>query len=437
MAQFFKPQKKQTNTKHSEYQILRLDHQGDGIAFVDKKPVFIAGALPNEKVLAQLTEDKRHYGRARLIKVLTPCASRSIPFCKHYKSCGGCQLQHFDHKAQLEAKKESLNQLMRKFAGVSIEQAPEIVGESLGYRRRARLSLKLNKEEGLQLGFRQRASNEIVNITDCPVLSLPINQLLAPISALLSSLRGRRILGHIEFVEADNGIVFLLRTIKKLHLEDVNALTQFCTEKSIIFYLEQGDEAPVRLVGDAPFYQLGTLKLDFEPKDFIQINSKVNQQMVAQAIAWLAPEKTDRVLDLFCGLGNFSLPLAQKAGEVVGVEGVAEMVTRASDNARLNNLTNVTFHHANLEDISQSAKWAEKKYDKILLDPARAGALGVMPYIAKSGASQVVYVSCNLATLARDCQVLLENGYRLARLGILDMFPHTGHVESMGLFLKD
>lgn len=437
MAQFFKPQKKKTNTKHSEYQILRLDHQGDGIAFMDKKPVFIAGALPNEKVLAQLTEDKRHYGRARLIKVLTPSASRATPFCEHYKRCGGCQLQHFEHKAQLEAKKDSLNQLMDKFAGVRIEQAPEIVGPTQGYRRRARLSIKLDKEEGLQIGFRQRASNEIVNIRHCPVLSPSLNQLLTPIGALLSTLRGRRILGHLELVEADNGSVFLLRTTKKLHLEDVNALLEFCAEKALIFYLEQADEAPVRLMGDAPFYQLDELKLDFEPKDFIQINSNVNQQMVAQAMAWLAPEKTDRVLDLFCGLGNFSLPLAQKAGEVVGVEGVPEMVARASDNAALNNLINVTFHHANLEDDSKPAKWQQKKYDKILLDPARAGALGVMPYVAKSGASHVVYVSCNLATLARDSQVLLENGYRLTRLGILDMFPHTGHVESMGLFLKD
>ncbi len=437
MAQFFKPQQKKTNTKHCEYQVLRLDHQGDGIAFIDKKPVFIAGALPNEKVLAQLTEDKRHYGRARLIKVLTPCASRSTPFCQHYKSCGGCHLQHFEHKAQLEAKKESLNQLMDKFAGVKIAQSPEIIGQSLGYRRRARLSVKLDKKEGLQIGFRQRASNEIVNITDCPVLAPSLNQLLTPIATLLSSLRGRRIIGHVELVAADNGVVFLLRTIKKLHLEDLERLKQFCIEKAIIFYLEQGDEAPVLLVGESPFYQLESLKLDFEPKDFIQINAKVNEQMVAQALAWLSPEKTDSVLDLFCGLGNFSLPLAQKAGEVVGVEGVAEMVTRASENARLNKFTNVTFHHANLEEISRTALWAEKKYDKILLDPARAGAQGVMPYIAKSKASRVVYVSCNLATLARDSQVLLEKGYRLARLGILDMFPHTGHVESMGLFIRD
>lgn len=438
MAQFFKPQKKKTlNTKHKELTVLRLDHQGDGLAFDHQKPVFISGALPSETVVVQLTEDKRQYARAKLIKVLTPSESRVTPFCPHYQTCGGCQLQHLAPNAQVAAKQETLSQLMKKFAAADLVQAPPIIGETLAYRRRTRLSVKVDSSGTLQMGFRQRGRHDIVTVTDCPVLNRSLNALLPSLYQVLDGLRGRRIIGHIELVDAHAGPVLLVRAIKCLHQEDIQTLTDFSNQHQLTLYLEQGESEPQQICGQTPQYQAMNCTFAFEPKDFIQVNDSVNQKMLAQALTWLSLEKTDTILDLFCGLGNFSLPLAKHAARVIGVEGVPDMVQRATENADLNCLKNVTFHHANLEDDKAGIEWQSMQFDKILLDPARAGALGVMPYVAKSGASHVVYVSCNPVTLARDSQVLLENGYRLKRLGMLDMFPHTGHLESMALFIRD
>lgn len=434
---FFKPQtKKSLDTKHKAMTVARLDHQGDGVAFDGKKPVFIAGALPGEEVLVQLTEDKRQFARARLIKVVTPSEKRIKPFCQHYRTCGGCNLQHLGHEAQIAAKQQTLSQLMSKFAAADLAQDAPVVSAETGYRRRARLSVKVSKSGELEMGFRQRSSNDIVTVTDCPVLNAELNALLPAIYALLDGLRGRRIIGHIELVDSDAGRVLLLRTTKKLHQEDAQRLAEFAEQHSLIFYLQQENDAASRVCGEQPFYTLGSQALAFEPQDFIQVNADINQKMIAQALEWLALDDGDTVLDLFCGLGNFSLPLAAKVKSVIGIEGVEEMVARAADNAARNQLANAQFYHANLELDPAETVWGRESHHKILLDPARAGALGVMPYVAQSGAERVVYVSCNPATLARDSQVLLENGYTLARLGMLDMFPHTGHLESMALFVR-
>ncbi|WP_394211530.1 23S rRNA (uracil(1939)-C(5))-methyltransferase RlmD [Enterovibrio calviensis] len=437
MARFFQPQKKKNlDTKHKAFTIERLDHQGDGVAFDGKRPVFIAGALAGEEVVAQLTEDKRQFARAKLIKVVTPSAERIEPFCAHYGVCGGCNLQHLGHDAQIKAKQNSLSQLMKKFASADLTQDAPVRSEGQGYRRRARLSVKISKTGELEMGFRQRSSKEIVTVTHCPVLDKQLDALLPEVYSLLDALRGRRVIGHVELVESDAGRVLLVRAIKTLHDEDMASLKQFADDKALILYLQQGEGNAERMCGDAPHYSLGTLSLSFEPQDFIQVNADINQKMIAQALDWLDLNNDDKVLDLFCGLGNFSLPIAGKAESVVGVEGVEDMVQRASDNATHNGLDNVAFYHANLELDAGKTEWGKQRYSKILLDPARAGALGVMPYVAQSRAERIVYVSCNPATLARDSQVLLDKGYKLARLGMLDMFPHTGHLESMALFIK-
>ncbi len=437
MARFFKPEKKKSlDTKHKSLKVERLDHQGDGVAFEGKKPVFIAGALPGEEVLAQLTEDKRQFARAKLIKVVSPSAKRVTPFCKLYRQCGGCNLQHLDHDAQIAAKQDTLSQLMKKFASAELVQDAPVISRGEGYRRRARLSVKVSKSGELEMGFRQRSAKDIVTVKHCPVLDAKLDALLPPLYDVINALRGRRIIGHIELVDANAEGVLLVRAVKHLHDEDVSRLQSFADEHALTFYLQQGDDETQRLRGEMPAYGLDDLTLSFEPQDFIQVNANINEQMIAQSLEWLALEPTDKVLDLFCGLGNFSLPMAKHAASVVGVEGVDAMVQRASDNAQRNALTNAEFYHANLELDAKDTSWGKKRYSKILLDPARAGALGVMPYVAQSRAERVVYVSCNPATLARDSQVLLENGYTLARLGMLDMFPHTGHLESMALFVK-
>ncbi|MDD1791861.1 23S rRNA (uracil(1939)-C(5))-methyltransferase RlmD [Enterovibrio sp. ZSDZ42] len=437
MARFFQPQKKKSiDTKHKAFTVERLDHQGDGVAFDGKKPVFIAGALAGEDVVAQLTEDKRQFARAKLIKVTTASAERVEPFCAHYGVCGGCNLQHLGHDEQIKAKQTSLSQLMRKFADAELTQDAPVCSVGEGYRRRARLSVKIAKTGELEMGFRQRSSKDIVTVTHCPVLAKVLDALLPEVYSLLDALRGRRIIGHIELVESDAGRVLLVRAIKPLHDDDIVTLKQFADDKALILYLQQGDAEAQRLCGSAPYYSLDTFSLEFEPQDFIQVNADINLKMIAQALDWLALDSNDKVLDLFCGLGNFSLPMASKAASVVGVEGVEDMVQRATDNAARNKLDNVAFYHANLELDAGKTEWGKQRYSKILLDPARAGALGVMPYVAQSRAERIVYVSCNPATLARDSQILLDKGYKLAKLGMLDMFPHTGHLESMALFIK-
>lgn len=437
MARFFQPQKKTLDTKHKVMTVVRLDHHGDGVALEGKKPIFVSGVLPGEEILVQLTEDKRQYGRAKLIKIIQPSAERIAPFCPHYRVCGGCNLQHSSHAAQISAKQSVLTQLMKKFAQAELTQDAPVISPETGYRCRARLSVKVAKNGELAMGFRQRNSNEIVTITHCPVLVLRLDNVLPAIYELVNSLRGRRIIGHIELVDSHTGCVLLVRAIKNLHQDDVAALTAFAKEHQLHLYLQQQDLPPQRCVGEIPAYVIDNLTMTFEPQDFIQVNTTINQKMIAQALQWLAVENKDEVLDLFCGLGNFSLPLALQAHSVVGIEGVESMVARATENARINKLDNVHFYHANLELDPRQTAWGKRDYDKILLDPSRAGAFEVMRHVAQSTAKRVVYVSCNPVTLARDTQILLDGGYKLAKLGMLDMFPHTGHLESMALFVKN
>lgn len=444
MAQFFKPLKRKSiDVKHKAIDITRLDHLGAGIGFLDKKTVFIDGVLPNEKALVQLTENKKNYAKAKLIKLMVSSSKRIEPFCQYYQECGGCNLQHLSLAGQIQAKQNSLDELMSKFSGrqddrqLLIQQAP-ILSHDLGYRRRARFSLLFDKSsKSLVMGFRKRQSKAIVDIRKCAVLTQSLDQLLPELYDMLNGLSARRDLGHVELVEASNGRVCLLRHLKPLSVEDLGVLTSFAKQHLLTLYLAPSSEVLDRVYGEVPYYEIDGVKIEFTPQDFIQVNHQVNEAMVQQAISWLNLKSSDSVLDLFCGLGNFSLPLAKRVNKVIGVEGVDEMVQRAYLNAELNGLSNVEFHHANLESDISKQTWAKNKFSKVVLDPARAGAAGVMEYVAQLHAQSIVYVSCNPATLARDSQVLLINGYKLKKLGMLDMFPHTGHLESMALFEKN
>ncbi|ENM5919564.1 23S rRNA (uracil(1939)-C(5))-methyltransferase RlmD [Vibrio mimicus] len=438
MARFFQPKKQSTiDKKHQPVTIERLDHQGSGLAFLQKKPLFVDGALPGEEVLIQLTESKSKYARGQLIKVLKPSAERVEPFCAHYAQCGGCDLQHLDRTAQINHKHQALSQLMVKFAGQSLALSAPVCSDDQGYRRRARLSLMWDKKtQQLQFGFRRKQSKAIVSVTHCPVLEPSLNALLPELNALLSQWSQPELLGHVELVKGDNTQVLVLRHLGVLAEQDQQSLSDFATQKGLTLYLtlEAGELQHVQ--GEAPYCEETGSHLRFLPNHFIQVNRAVNQQMVEQALNWLEVNKQDRVLDLFCGLGNFTLPLAKQAQEVVGVEGVEEMVQHATHNTKLNQINNVAFYQANLEQDMTNASWAQQKFAKVLLDPARAGAEGIVDQLAALGAERVVYVSCNPATLARDSQSLLSQGFRLEKLGMLDMFPHTSHLESMALFVK-
>ncbi|MDC0610654.1 23S rRNA (uracil(1939)-C(5))-methyltransferase RlmD [Vibrio sp.] len=437
MARFFQPKKKeQINKKHQSIDVIRIDHQGSGIAYQKSKPIFIDGALPEENVLFQLTEDKSKYARGQLIKVLKASPERVEPVCEYYDRCGGCQMQHLEHSAQVKYKQQTLMQLMTKFAGQSLSLSQPILSSELGYRRRARFSINGNPtKQKLDIGFRQKQSQDIVDIKACPVLNDSINTQLTHVRDLLQSLPRPNILGHVELIQADNTLVILLRHTKPLNEKEAQILMASVSE-GISFYTMPESDVVDLLYGEKPFYDDGGVEIPFQPNHFIQVNKAVNQKMVTQAIDWLMLEDSDRVLDLFCGGGNFSLPIAKKVNSVVGIEGVDAMVKQAQFNARCAQIDNVEFYQANLEEDMTLSEWGRKKFDKILLDPARTGAKGIIEQCSALGAKRIVYVSCNPATLARDAQSLLEQGYKLDNLAMLDMFPHTSHLESMALFVK-
>lgn len=431
MAQFYSAKRRVTTRQKVTVTVNDLDPFGQGVARHNGKALFVPGVLPGETAEITLTEDKRQYARGEVQRRQNDSPERVAPRCPHFGICGGCQQQHASVSLQQRSKSAALARLMKH------EVNEVIASQPWGYRRRARLSLNWQpKTQRLEMGFRKAGDNTIVNINCCPVLVPSLEALLKPLRDCLSTLSALRTLGHVELVEADNGPIIVLRHTAPLSAADKEKLERFSHSHHLALYLAPQSEILERLRGELPYYRVDGLKLTFSPRDFIQVNDGVNQQMVARAMEWLDIQPGDRILDLFCGMGNFTLPLARRAANVVGVEGVAELVAKAQENAQQNGLQNVTFFHENLEDDVTRQPWARQGFDKVLLDPARAGAGGVMQHIIKLSPDRVVYVSCNPATLARDSEALLNAGYQIPRLLMLDMFPHTGHLESMVLFVK-
>ncbi|WP_236345871.1 23S rRNA (uracil(1939)-C(5))-methyltransferase RlmD [Enterobacter cancerogenus] len=429
MAQFYSAKRRVTTRQIITVEATELDPFGQGVARHNGKALFIAGLLPSERAEITLTEDKRQYARGQVKRRLNDSPERRAPRCPYFGVCGGCQQQHASVALQQESKSRALARLIKHDVDEIIADQP------WGYRRRARLSLSYQpKTARLEMGFRKAASSDIVDIRQCPILVPRLKALLPDVHACLSTLDGVRHLGHIELVLANNGPLMVLRHTAALSKKDREKLERFSHSQDLALFLAPQSEILEQVTGEAPWYASNGLRLTFSPRDFIQVNDGVNQQMIATALAWLDVQQSDRVLDLFCGMGNFTLPLAQKAASVVGVEGVEALVAKGQENARENGLQNVTFFHQNLEDDVTQQPWARQGFDKILLDPARAGAPGVMQHIIKLAPKRVVYVSCNPATLARDSEALVSGGYQIQRLAMLDMFPHTGHLESIVLF---
>ncbi|MGL5600533.1 MAG: 23S rRNA (uracil(1939)-C(5))-methyltransferase RlmD [Silvania sp.] len=429
MAQFYSAKRRVTTRQIITVDVTDLDPFGQGVARHDGKALFIPGLLPDERAEITLTEEKRQYARGQVKRRLNDSPERVKPRCAHFGVCGGCQQQHASVALQERSKSRALARLMK-------HDVNEIIaGDPWGYRRRARLSLNyLPKTARLEMGFRKANASEIVDIKQCPILVPRLEALLPEVRACLSELQGVRHLGHVELVLANGGPMMVLRHTAPLSARDREKLERFSHSHDLALYLAPQSDILEHVTSEAPWYDSDGLRLSFSPRDFIQVNDGVNQQMVATALDWLDIQPDDRVLDLFCGMGNFTLPLAKRAQSVVGVEGVAALVEKGRDNAVHNALHNVTFFHENLEEDVTQQPWAKHGFDKILLDPARAGAPGVMQHIIKLAPKRVVYVSCNPATLSRDSESLLAAGYQIQRLAMLDMFPHTGHLESMALF---
>lgn len=435
------PPKKQATQKLT-VTISALDAFGQGIANHKGKTIFVKSALPDETVDIQLTENKKNYAKAKVIKYHNQSAQRVKPLCQYYQKCGGCELQHISPHLQQHAKYHALINLLQKECGQSLthitELPPQIIADQpYHYRRRARLSINLIKGE-LFFGFRQAESNQIINIDHCPVLQEDLDQLLMPLQILLRKIKSKKSLGHVELISVDSGIIMVLRQTTPMLAEDIELLKTFAEAEKISLYL-YGQNLSHITGKTEHYYLINTLKLTFSPMDFIQVNNKINQKMVTQALDWLTLKPTDRVLDLFCGMGNFSLPMATICHSLIGIEGVNELVEKAKLNVILNSdiiCAETVFLTSNLEDNQQFLAWNQSPFDKVLLDPARAGALNATSEIIKMAPSKIVYISCNPATLARDSKQFIQAGYKIAQIAILDMFPQTKHIESMLLLTK-
>lgn len=439
MVTFYTPPKKTQAAKTLSVTVNTLDAFGQGVVTDHGKTIFIKQALPTEKVDIRITEDKRHYAKATVVRFHSTSDARVKPKCRHYGVCGGCDMQHITPSMQQTTKFDALIKLLQRETKTDLSSfSPSIIAaDDYHYRRRARLSIHLDKQQRLQIGFRQSSSNTIVNIQMCPVLVNELETLIIPMQACLQQIHRKKALGHLEMMSVTSGLIVVLRITNSLTESDIQLLKDFAQQYHLSFYL-LADEL-VSIAGDtAHYYEVEGLKLTFSPLDFIQVNERVNEKMIAQALDWLALTDTDHALDLFCGMGNFSLPMAKYAKSVIGVEGVDTLVEKAKINT-INNKGNISgsaqFFVTNLDDDKHDA-WRSRFFSKVLLDPARAGALNMMAQIVKMNPQRVVYISCNPATLARDSKILIDAGYCIVNASILDMFPQTKHIESMLLFMK-
>ncbi len=426
--------------KKQRLTIERLANDGRGIAFFEGRTWFVAGALPDEQVEARVLGARSQVVEARAERILSSAPQRRVAPCAHAGRCGGCTLQHLPHREQLLLKQRLLAEQLSRVAGLQPDEwAPALVGPEFAYRRRARIAVRWDaKAKHLDVGFRAAASQDIVAIADCLVLVQPLQSIIRALPQVLRGLAKPQALGHIELFSGTASAV-LVRHTAPLPDADQALLQAFCVEHGAQLWLHGvGEPQPVDSAQTLG-YRLAAwdLQLEYRPGDFVQVNAPVNEAMIAQALDWLAPQPDERVLDLFCGLGNFALPLARQVREVVAVEGVSAMVERAASNAAANGLGNAHFFQADLSNPLADAAWAAQGFSAVLLDPPRDGALEVVRQIGVWRAKRVLYVSCNPATLARDAAELVRQGYRLKRAGILDMFPQTAHVEAMALFEAD
>jgi 23S rRNA (uracil1939-C5)-methyltransferase len=420
-----------------------LSHDGRGVGRREGKAVFVAGALPGETVRVRQTGRNRNFDEAATLEVLVASPDRVVPRCPHFGTCSGCVLQHLDVPRQIEAKARVLRENLARIGHVEpARELPPLADAAWGYRRKGRFSVRfVEKKDRVLVGFRETDPRFVADLRECHTVIPALGARVAALAALVASLDARKAIAQIEFIAGDAAVALVLRNLEPLGEADRARLRAFAGETGFVLYLQPGGvDSVTPLDADAvlefalPAYDL---RLAFRPLDFIQVNAGLNQKMIAQALELLDPQPADRVLDLFCGLGNFTLPLARVAGRVVGVEGEAGLVARARENAARNGLDNVEFHAADLAKDLSGASWMRTGFDKLLIDPPRAGAAEVLAQLPLAGIRRIVYVSCHPGSLARDAGFLVrERGYRLAAAGAMDMFPHTAHVESIALFEK-
>ncbi len=421
--------------------VVDLTHEAEGVVRAGKT-VFVAGALTGELVSFRRRSFHRQHDEATLEQVIEPSPHRVPPRCGHFGVCGGCALQHLAPEAQIVNKQKELAANLERIGNVVPDSwLPPLSGPAWNYRRRARLSARYVTKKGRSLvGFREKAGKYVADVQRCEVLAEPLGPLVGELGTLLTTLDIRESVPQVEVALSDGEQVLVMRVLAPPGAADLERLRAFEHQHGMRILLQPGGldsivpltSGPVDLHYLLPAFDL---RLDFSPTDFVQVNAVINQCMVAQAIELLDIRPGDRVLDLYCGLGNFTLPLARRAAAVTGVEGDAGLIARARANASRNGIANAEFHVADLSSPPDSTvPWLRGRYDAVLLDPPRVGAREVLSAVAQLGPRRVVYISCHTGSLARDLGVLChELGFRLRAAGVLDMFPHTTHVESMAV----
>ncbi len=445
MVKIFKASNKATQLdKELKLNIERLDINGLGVAQYKGKPVFVAQALPHEQVTVKVIEHKNKYLKAKLISVKKKSEHRIAPLCQHFDQCGGCDLQHLEPAQQREFKQKKITDLFARQQINNLPWSEPIYDQAWHYRRKARIGVQFNRKGEPIIGFRKRQSNEITPIKNCPVLTEPLAHIFAPLRLILEQLSLHKSIGHIEVFSTDT-VILVIRQLQVLNDVDTQLWLDAMSANHWQVYIDDGNSIKPLMnssqlsdkndsCGTMTYPILEHLHINFRPTDFIQVNQNVNDFMVAQAVNWLALSPSDNVLDLFCGLGNFSVAIAEQVKQVIGVEGVEAMSSQARLNASLNKLNNCQFYHADLNANWPEQQWAQQTFDKILLDPARAGALEACQQLVEFRAKLIVYVSCDPTTLARDSKVLLDAGYKITKIALIDMFSQTKHVETMVLF---
>lgn len=427
-----------------------LSHEGRGIAHVEGKTVFVNGALPGEDALFQYKKQRPKYNEAHALEITNPAAERIDAKCQFFGLCGGCSLQHMQHDFQIEHKQSVLMEQLAHIGKVKPKSViPPLIGPQWGYRRKARLGVKYVEKKGKVLvGFREKYSPFVADMNSCEVLHPSVGSLIEPLQCLITEISLIKQIPQIEVAVGDEETVLIFRHLADLTDEDKETLKLFAEHHQVGIFLQSGGlDSVMPLEGSAqkqlsyslPEYDL---TMNFLPMDFTQVNTEINRAMVPRALELLEVNSEDRVLDLFCGIGNFTLPLARNAANVLGIEGEHSLVERAKQNAELNNIFNVEFRVIDLakdqmlEDILNE-DFLKGGFNKLLLDPARNGAREVIEKINLKPVEKIVYVSCNPSTLARDAGILVnDKGFKLEQAGIMDMFPHTTHVESIAVFSR-
>ena len=424
-------------------EIESLTHDGRGIARVAGVPVFIHGALPGEEVSFIYTDRRRDFAEGKTLEVHRAAPQRVEPGCPSYGICGGCSFQHVRDDAQIEIKQGLLVEQFHRVAKLTdIPLFEPMTGPGWGYRQKARLGVKWVIKKGRVLvGFRERSSPFVADLPGCPVLDPRVGTHFEALAKLIESLSIRDRVPQIEVAMGDTDTALVFRILEDLTPADEAALIAFGQTFDLTIEVQRQGPDSVRALYRLGDQDLGYVLPDegihfrFKSTDFTQVNMAINRKMVRRVMALLDPGPNDRVLDLFAGIGNFTLPLAQRARWVVGVEGSETAVRRALENAEKNQLDNIECHAQDLTKSLTDCSWAVGHFDKLLLDPSRAGAIEVLAHVPSWAPERIVYVSCNPSTLARDAGILVhQHGYRLVGAGVMDMFPQTAHVESIAVF---